>query len=264
MEKICENLIRFIALLRATIVPMYVGLATWKPEMPMFVSSLSCTVESLNCVERVVYTLLAAYITVTWWCEVCFMTTWLLCYVFSALVAIHDLKLDSIETFVVQLLLSKTYNCNASMDRSYMTTAGPMQFAETYRCLQLLQKRANDVLKLPLATIKVLFLLGTIRCTYGVVKTSGLVRMFNLNAAIGFDVFLAVTFKALGEVYEKSKDVLIRERKMLNDKWFRRFHRSFWPLKFEVGGLYFVDPLMSLTMGSFVVLNVTNLLILGN
>ena len=77
--------------------------------------------------------------------------------------------------------------------------------------------------------------------------------MLNLNYAIGLVVFLGVTFKALGKMYDTSEEVL----------WFRRFHRSCPPLKIQVAGMYFVDLPMTLTMGSFVIENVANILILS-
>ena len=91
---------------------------------------------------------------------------------------------------------------------------------------------------------------------------NGYIRIFNLNVAIGYVVSLAVLFRALGEVYDKSGKVLLQRKNMLHDKWFRVFLRSCRPLKFVVAGLYFVEPPVSLTMGSFVLQNLANLLIL--
>ena len=143
-----------------------------------------------------------------------------------------------------------------------MVTLRAHQWAVRYRCLQLLQKNSNDTLKYILAALKILFLLGTIRCIYGIIKMNGYLRVFNLSVAAGYVGFLIVFFKALGEVYDKSEKVLLKQRSMPHDKWFRRFLLSCKPLKFEVAGLYFVDPPMSLTMGSFVIQNVANMLIL--
>lgn len=91
----------------------------------------------------------------------------------------------------------------------------------------------------------------------------GLIRVLNVNAAMTCLAFLAIAFKALGEVYERSIQVLLQQRVVTGSKWFRRFHRSCSALKFQVAGLYFVDSPMSLTMGSFVIQNVANMLILG-
>ena len=87
--------------------------------------------------------------------------------------------------------------------------------------------------------------------------------MLNLYYAIGLVVFLGVTFKALGKIYDTSEQALYRNRKQLDEKWFRRFHRSCPPLKIQVAGMYFVDLPMTLTMGSFVIENVANMLILS-
>ena len=144
-----------------------------------------------------------------------------------------------------------------------MEMEGPSQWARRYRCLQVLQGKTNEVAKFPLASLKILFLLGVIRCVYGVMKMNGYVRVINFNCAAGFLVFLAVTFKALGEIYEKSEEALARQKKVRKNKWFRRFHRSCLPLKIQVAGIYFIDSPMSLTMFSFIIQNVANMLILG-
>ena len=114
-----------------------------------------------------------------------------------------------------------------------------------------------------LASTKVLLLLAGIRCIYGAVKMEGELRMLNLNCSILCVSFLGGLFRALGQVYEKSGEVLLLHSTGNGDKWLRRFHRSCRPLRVEIAGLYFVDPAMSLTMGSFVAENVGNLLILA-
>ena len=96
-----------------------------------------------------------------------------------------------------------------------------------------------------------------------VVKTNGYIRAYSLNCAVSIIVFLIITFKALGLVFEESQKMLSKKRNQLGDKWFRRFHRSCRPLKIQVGGIYFVDLGMCLTMGSFVIENVANILIVS-
>ena len=94
-------------------------------------------------------------------------------------------------------------------------------------------------------------------------KTERELRLFNLNVVFLGITFLAVLFKTYGKVFEKSERVLLDRKVALGDKWFRRFHRSCRPLTFEIGGLYFVDPGLSLTVGSFVAQSVAGMLILG-
>ena len=143
-----------------------------------------------------------------------------------------------------------------------MTRLGPVQLAKRYRCLQILQLRANDTIRYPLAALQILFMSITIRAIYGMVKFEGELRFVHLNNTYGNVIFLIVLFKALGQVYENSTNLLLKEKGILGRaKWFRKFHRSCWPLKFEMAGLYFVDPGMSLTMGSFVVQNVVNMIL---
>ena len=146
--------------------------------------------------------------------------------------------------------------------RSGATVLSPLQWARRYRCMQLLQQKANEMFRHSFAALKVLFLLATIRCLYGLVRMNGFMRVLTGNSALGYVVFLVVFFKALGGVLDQSEKLLLKRRNNINNKWFKRFHRSCWPLKFEIAGLYFVDPPMSLTMGSFVIQNVVNMLIL--
>ena len=91
------------------------------------------------------------------------------------------------------------------------------------------------------------------------------IRLLNGNCGVLGAIFLGVLFKAYGQVFEKSGEVLQLPRQMafIEAKWFESFHRSCWPLKFDIAGLYFVDMGMSLTMGSFVAQNVANMLLLG-
>ena len=142
-----------------------------------------------------------------------------------------------------------------------MERLGAIELGKKYRTLQLLQSRANGTFRYTLAAGKVLFLLATIRCIYGVVKMDGLLQIFNFNCAIGCLIFLTLTFRALGQVFAESENRLMAQKRVMGrDKWFRRFLRSCRPLRFEIAHLYSVDPLMSLTMGSFVLQNVANLL----
>ena len=77
----------------------------------------------------------------------------------------------------------------------------------------------------------------------------------------GFVVFLAGAFRALGQVFAESGDALMTQKQAAGgDKWLRQFLRSCRPLRFEIAHLYVVDPPLLLTMGSFVVENLANLL----
>ena len=158
---------------------------------------------------------------------------------------------------------SQNFHAFFLLCRSGATGLSPSQWAARYRCMQLLQTRANEILRYPFAGLKTLFLLGTVRCLYGVLRMNGIIRVFNGNSAICYVVFLVIFFKALGDVYDLSEKTVGQQKRNMGNKWFRRFHRTCWPLKYEIAGMYFVDPPMSLTMASFVLENVVNMLILG-
>lgn len=139
------------------------------------------------------------------------------------------------------------------------------EWARNFRCLQLLQSRANETCSRMIGAVKVLFVSVLIRSIYGAIKMEGITRLLSLSAAMFSIGFLGVLFKVYGQVWAGSRAVLMARRKGIprEEKWFRAFHRSCQPLKFDIAGLYFVDPGMSLTLGSFVVQNMANLLILG-
>ena len=138
--------------------------------------------------------------------------------------------------------------------------------AKDLRCLQLLQSRANESWGYMIGMVKALFILTTIRCIYGAVKMNGIIQLFSVNVAVLGVGFLAMVFRLYGDVWEASRDTLQRRKFVLperrNAKWFRAFHRSCQPLRFEIAGLYYADPGMSLTLGLFAAQNVANLLIL--
>ena len=94
------------------------------------------------------------------------------------------------------------------MRRSGVAELIPLKWAGRYRCMQLLQQRANEILKYPFAALKVLFLLVTIRCLYGLVQMTGYMRVFSGNTTLGYVIFLAVFFRALGQVFRLSEQVL--------------------------------------------------------
>ena len=89
---------------------------------------------------------------------------------------------------------------------------GAVELRKKYRTLQLLQSRTNDRFTYGLASTKVLFLLVSIRCIYGVLKMNGLLQIMNLNGAMGFLVFLMFTFRALGQVFAESQSVLMTQK----------------------------------------------------
>ena len=91
--------------------------------------------------------------------------------------------------------------------------------------MQLLQKKANEILTHPFAAVKVLFLLATIRCLYGLVRMHGYMRVLSGNSALCYTVFLIVLFKALGDGFALSETALVQQKEN-NGEWFKRFHRS--------------------------------------
>ena len=79
-------------LARLMIAPAYISLAIFKPGMPMFLYSLvTYPTEHLSLPARTLNFLLFAYTMVTWWSNLLFLGACFLGYVFSTLVALHDL-----------------------------------------------------------------------------------------------------------------------------------------------------------------------------
>ena len=100
-----------------------------------------------------------------------------------------------------------------------------------------------------------------IRSIYGALKGEGLVRV--LQGVVGFCawLYLQLAFRALGSIHETSDQALRMGRRMNGNSWFRRFLRSCKPLKVTVGGLYYVDRGMPLTLAAIILESTVNLLI---
>ena len=93
LEKMYGALIRFLVFVRTSIVPMPFLLLMLKPDMPIFVTSLIYSTKSPpSLLARVMHGLPMIYLAITWWSNAFFMIAWLLGYVFSTLVAIHNLR----------------------------------------------------------------------------------------------------------------------------------------------------------------------------
>ena len=130
-----------------------------------------------------------------------------------------------------------------------------------YRCLQLLQSRANTTFSLLVATHQALFVLATIRNIYGALNAGGYASVIHLCSSLGAITYLFVAFKTLGRVHVKSQAVLMTWRNSRQDEYARRVSRSLRPLRFEVWTLYYVDPGMVLTMGMFIIEKTVSLLL---
>ena len=99
LETICAALLRFITWISKIIGPMYMFLGVLKPELPLFLSSLSYPAASVSLLERVAYILPLTYVTLTWWSNLLFVGSILSGYVFSTLVVIFNLRYRSPKPF---------------------------------------------------------------------------------------------------------------------------------------------------------------------
>ena len=90
-EKVCEILFKFITIMAKIIGPTYICIAIFKPEAPLFLSSLDYPATSLNLLARLIYALPFIYIMFTWWANLLFLGTFL-GYIFSTLAALYDMK----------------------------------------------------------------------------------------------------------------------------------------------------------------------------
>ena len=120
---------------------------------------------------------------------------------------------------------------------------------DKYRCLQLLQARANTTFSITLAAHQGLLVLNIILNIYGALRVGGYGSIVHFCSGLAATVYLFVEFQALGRVHVKSQTVLNAWQNSRKDAYVRQVSHSFRPLRFQIGKLYFVDPGMVLTMG---------------
>ena len=130
-----------------------------------------------------------------------------------------------------------------------------------YRTLQLLQSRFNDAYSAPLAITKALSLLTILRTIHGTITKEGVFQIHQLFCSLTHLGNVSVMFKAMSQVNEESRLVLTAFKSKRNDAWFRRFQRSCRDLRVEIGGMYYADRGMNLTMYTFIVEQSVNILI---
>ena len=130
-----------------------------------------------------------------------------------------------------------------------------------YRTLQLLQSRFNDTYSWPLAITKALSLLTILRTIHGTITKEGVFQIHQLFCSITHLGNVSVMFKAMSQVNEESRATLSAFKSKRGDAWFRRFQRSCPDLRVEIGGMYYADRGMNLTMYTFIVEQSVNILI---
>ena len=135
------------------------------------------------------------------------------------------------------------------------------KFSHLYHALEILRVKHGAALGPPIAAHKIPFALVIIRGIYGALKGEGLVRI--LQGVVGGSawLYLHLAFRALGSIHDTSDEALRVSRRMNGNSWFRRFLRSCKPLKVSVGGLYYVDKGMPLTLAGIILESTVNLLI---
>ena len=137
------------------------------------------------------------------------------------------------------------------------------RFSRLYRALQILHVQHGNAFGPPLAAHKVPFALMIIRSLYGALTGEGVIRL--LQAAVGLCawIYLQLAFRLLGNVCENSEGSLKEFARMGGNPWFTRFLKSCKPLKVSMGGLYYVDRGMPLTLAAIIVESTVDLVIAG-
>ena len=118
--------------------------------------------------------------------------------------------------------------------------------------MQLLQGKQDDALEWIMCAHKVMMTFQTIR-SLAIALTHldyGGSLVIVIFMGLTTWIFLHFEFKLLGRVYEESTDCLKKwQGARQAPRWFRRtFMRSCWRLKISVGGMYYADRSMGLTL----------------
>ena len=91
--KVWESIIRLYVGCRRIIRTLHLGLAIFKPEMPIFPSSISSSPGiSLSILERVMYLPLTIYIIFTWWAHISCFIAFVVTFGFASLDTIENLR----------------------------------------------------------------------------------------------------------------------------------------------------------------------------
>ena len=91
--KSLERVLSCVVGLRRSIRSINLALAFFKPEMPIFPSSLSSSPGvSLSIPERLMYLPFVVYMICTWWAHISFLSIFVLTYGFSSLDAVQNLR----------------------------------------------------------------------------------------------------------------------------------------------------------------------------
>ena len=130
-----------------------------------------------------------------------------------------------------------------------------------YRTLQVLQSKFNDVYRFPLAITQTLSLLIILRTIHGTITKEGVFQIHQLISSMTHLLNVSYMFKAMSQVNEGSRSVISAFKARRTDAWFRAFQRSCLDLRVQIGGLYYADRGMNLTMYSFIVEQSVNILI---
>lgn len=139
----------------------------------------------------------------------------------------------------------------------------PRNRAATYRELQVLLSTVNYTFAYVLPGHKLLFMLLTIRAVYMMVKFPGLPRLLGILLVAALGTYLGLIFTFLARFYEYSRETLFswRSPQAGQDQWSLKCRRSFRPMKVEIGGFYYVDFGIVLTMFSIIIDYSVNLLL---
>ena len=126
------------------------------------------------------------------------------------------------------------------------------RFCQVYRSMQLLQKKQNDGMGLFVTSAKCIMTYQAIRSF--VIVLTHLERIGELTIVVilgcGSWACLHYVFTLLGQIFEESQQCLFRWKGRVAPRWFKQFLRSCWCLKIHIGGMYYADREMTLTMNN--------------
>ena len=141
------------------------------------------------------------------------------------------------------------WECNTSL----------LELLFVYQNLRILVMEHNKVYSTVLVTTKICFISFATFGAYGAFRTSGALAIFNFSAGIFTGCFLVLYMVLLGEVHQRSKDLLslasknafIGSSRLRDDDesglWLRKSLQSYREMRVEVGSAYFIDKPTVLT-----------------
>ena len=252
-----------------------VCISAFKPESSEQLSSVLESPRDISWIGRLPFVLLKAYLMIIY-IEISYVYIFFfLAFFIPSLELCRKMRWEEppycpLDYFSVDLM--GIIYCRQKLEQQVYDVAKVKRSFRNYRCLQILLQKCNAVYNYLVGCGTVLLILYAILCTYGAVRFHGLIAATFVCIGTSCTAFLAILLGTTAEFNSKSKLLLVAFRRSVVGRsttatrgelaMLRRQLGAMTDLKFQVGGLYFVDKAIVMTTFKIIFDFTVNLLIL--